>query len=167
MNSLHGEKDILKSAGHIAIAIATVVTVFLAQASAQAPDSVPDTVGVAWRSRAEAATKKLAAPGLDKCDMGLERAFQESAEVISGKQRSFGLHVTIDGQTMVASYTYIGQRLNAFMLVELPSEWLAVQKTESKALNILVQNANCTFDLCTNDPFTTGLCAEHPAPLQQ
>ena len=154
----------LNSAGHIAIAIATVVTIFLAQASAQAADSVPDTVAAAWRARAGAATKKLAAPGLDKCDMGLERAFQESVETTSGKQRSFGLHVTIDGQTMVASYTYVGQRLDAFTLAELPPEWFAVQKAESKALNILVQNSNCTFDLCTNDPFTTGLCAERPAP---
>jgi len=154
----------LKSAGRIAIAIASIVTVFLAQASAQAADSAPDAVAVAWKSRAGAATKKLAAAKLDKCDMGLERAFQESVETASGKQRSFGLHVTIDGQTMAASYTYVGQRLNAFMLVELPPEWLAVQKAESKALNILVQNSNCTFELCTNDPFTTGPCAEHPAP---
>jgi hypothetical protein len=154
----------LNSAGRIVIVIASIVTVFLAQASAQGPDSVPDTVAAAWRSRAEAATKKLAAPRLDKCDIGLERAFQESVEATSGKQRSFGLHVTIDGQTMVASYTYVGQRLSVFMLVELPPEWLAVQKTESRALNILVQNSNCTFDLCTNDPLTTGLCAEHPAP---
>jgi hypothetical protein len=152
----------LNSAGQIAIAITSVVTIFLAQASAEAADLTPDTVTVVWRARAEAATKKLAAPGLDKCDMGLERAFQESVETTSGRQRSFGLHVTIDGQTMVASYTYVGQRLNAFMLVELPPEWLAVQKAESKALNILVQNSSCTLDLCTNDPFTTGLCAEHP-----
>jgi hypothetical protein len=154
----------LNSAGKIAVAIASVITIFLAQASAQAPESVPDTVAAAWKSRAEAATKKLAAAKLDKCDMGLERAFQESVETTSGKQRSFGLHVTVDRQTMVVSYTYVGQRLNAFMLVELPPEWLAVQKTESKALSILVQNSNCTFDFCTNDPFTTGLCAEHPAP---
>lgn len=154
----------LKSVGHIAIAIATVVTVFLSQASAQAPDSAPDPVAAAWKSRAAAAAKKLAAPGLDKCDMGLERAFQESVETTSGKQRSFGLPVTVDGETMVVSYTYVGQRLNAFMLVELPPDWLAVQKPESKALTILVQNSNCTFDLCTNDPFTTGLCPEHPAP---
>jgi hypothetical protein len=149
----------LNSAGQIAITIATVVTIFLAQASAQAPD----TVAAAWKSRAGAAAKKLAAPGLDKCDTGLERAFQESVETTSGKQRSFGLHVTIDGQTMVASYNYVGQRLNAFMLVELPPEWLAVQKAESKTLNILVQNSGCTFDLCTNDPFATGPCGEHPA----
>lgn len=154
----------LNSAGRIAIAIASIVTIFLTQVPAQAADLAPDSVAAAWKSRAEAATKKLAAPGLDKCDMGLERAFQESVEATSGKQRSFGLHVTIDGQTMVAFYTYVGQRLNAFMLVELPPEWLAVQKTGSKSLNILVPNSNCIFDLCTSDPFTTGPCAEHPAP---
>jgi len=151
------------SAGRIAIAIATVVTIFLAQAPVQAADPAPDPVAAAWKFRAGAATKKLAAPGLDKCDTGLERAFQEPVETTSGKQRSFGLHVTIDGQTMVASYTYVGQRLSSFMLVELPPEWLVVQKSESKALNILVQNSNCTFDLCTNDPFITGPCGEHPA----
>jgi hypothetical protein len=162
LSYLHRETDMLNSAGQIAIAIASVVTIFLAQASAQAPDSVPDAVATAWKSRSEAATKKLASAKLDKCDMGLEVAFQEAAETTSGKQRSYGLHVTIDGQTMVVSYTYVGQRLNAFMLVELPPEWLAVQKAESKALNVLVQNSNCTFDLCTNDPFSTGLCTGHP-----
>jgi len=154
----------LNSAGQIVIAIATVVTIFLAQASVQAADPAPDPVAAAWKSRAGAATKKLAATKLDKCDTGLELAFQEAAETTSGKQRSFGLNVTIDGQTMVASYIYAGQRLNSFMLVELPPEWLAVQKTESKSLNILVQNSNCTFDLCTNNPFTTGPCGERPAP---
>jgi hypothetical protein len=154
------EKVMLNSAGQIALTIAIVVTIFLAQAPAQAADSAPDAVAAAWRSRSEAATKKLATQKLDKCDTGLEQAFQESVETTSGKRRSFGLHVTIDGQTMIASYAYVGQQLDAFMLIELPPEWIAVQKTESRKLNILVQNSNCTFDLCTNDPF----CTERPAP---
>ena len=144
----------------IAAAMVCVVTVFLSQSPAQPLDSTPDSVGKAWRSRAEAATKKLASPGLDKCDKGVEVAFQGSIETTSGKQRSFDLQIEIDGQTMVGYYSYAGQRLTAFVLVELPPGWLAVQKTDSKTLNILVEASNCTFDICTDDPFTTGPCAE-------
>ena len=144
----------------IAIAMACVVTIFLAQSPAQTTDSAPDSVGNAWRSRAEAATKKLATPGLDKCDKAVELAFQHPNEVTSGKKRSFELLIEIDRQAMVASYSYVGQQLTSFVLIVLPPEWLAVQKIESKTLNILVEGSNCTFDLCTNDPFITGPCAE-------
>lgn len=147
----------------IAIAMVSVATIFLAQSPAQAAGSAPDIVGNAWRSRAEAATKKLATPGLDKCDKGIESAFQHPKESTSGNLRSFELNIDIDGQTMVASYSYVGQRLSAFVLVELPSEWQAVQKTESKTLSILVESSNCAFDFCTNDPFITGPCAEQRA----
>lgn len=143
----------------IAIALACVVTLFLSQSPAQTPDPAPDPVGKAWKSRAEAATKKLAKPGLDKCDKAFELAFQNSNEVNTGKLRSFELLIEIDNQSMVASYSYAGQRLTSFVLILLPPDWLAVQKAESKALNILVEGSNCTFDLCTNDPFTTGPCA--------
>ena len=144
----------------IATAIVCVATLFLSQSPAQTPDSAPDLVGNAWRSRSEVATKKLATPGLDKCDKALELAFQHPNEVTSGKQRSFELLIEIDSQAMVASYSYVGQRLTSFVLIVLPPEWLAVQKAESKTLNILVEGSNCTFDLCTNDPFITGPCAE-------
>ena len=144
----------------IAIAMVCVVTIFLAQSSAQTPDSAPDLVGNAWRSRAEVATKKLAAPGLDKCDKAVELAFQHPNEVNLGKQRSFELLIEIDRQAMVASYSYVGQQLTSFVLIVLPSGWLAVQKIESKTLNIIVEGSNCTFDLCTNDPFITGPCVE-------
>lgn len=144
----------------IATAMVCVVTLFLAQSPAQTPDSAPDSVGKAWKSRAEAATKKLATPGLDKCDKGLELAFQHPNEVTSGKERSFELMIEIDRQAMVASYSYEGKRLTSFALLALPPGWLAVQKTDSKTLNILVTRSNCSFDLCTNAPFTTGPCAE-------
>jgi len=144
----------------IATAMVCVVTVFLAQSPAQTTVSAPDSVGKAWISRAEAATKKLASPGLDKCDKGVEAAFQHSIESTSGKQRSFDLQIEIDGQTMVGYYSYAGQRLTAFVLVELPPGWLAVQNADSKTLNILVEGSNCTFDICTSDPFTTGPCTE-------
>ena len=139
----------------IAAAIACVVTLFLSQSPAQTSDSV----GNAWRSRAEAATKKLAKPGLDKCDKAVELAFQNPNEVNTGRLRSFELLIEVDDQSMVASYSYAGQRLTSFVLILLPPDWLAVQKAESKTLNILVEDSNCTFDLCTNDPFTTGPCA--------
>jgi len=144
----------------IAAAIVCVITLFVSQSPAQTPDSTSDPVGNAWKTRAEVATKKLAAPGLDKCDKAVELAFQSPNVVTSGKQRNFELLIDIDGLAMVASYSYTGQQLNSFVLIVLPPEWLAVQKTDSKTLNVLVADSNCTFDLCTNDPFTPGPCAE-------
>ena len=145
---------------HIVSAMVCVVTLFLAQSPAQTPDPAPDSVGKAWKTRTESAMKKLAAPGLDKCDKGLELAFQYPNEVTTGTQRSFELLIDIDGQAMVASYSYEGKRMSTFALLALPPGWLAVQKADSKTLNILVTGSNCSFDLCTNDPFTTGPCAE-------
>jgi hypothetical protein len=142
------------------MAMISLVTVFLTQSPAQAADTTPDIVGNAWRARAAAATKKLATPGLDKCDKAIELAFMHPTESTSGNLRGFELNIDIDGQTMVASYSYIGERLNAFVLIELPPDWQAVQKTESKTVNFLIESSNCTFDLCTKDPFTTGPCAE-------
>jgi len=144
----------------IAAAMVCLVTVFLAQSPAQALDPAADIVGKAWKTRAEAATKRLATAGLDKCDKGLELAFQQPNEVASGKQRSYELPIEIDNQSMVASYTYAGQQLTSFALLALPPGWLAVQNTGSKTLNILVAGSGCSFDLCTNDPFTAGPCAE-------
>ena len=143
-----------------AIALVCVGTIFMSQSSAQTVDTAPDLVGMAWKTRAETATKKLALPGLDKCNKGVELAFQQLREVTSGKKRNFELKIEIDKQEMVASYSYEGQRLDSFVLLDLPQGWLAVQKTNSKTLNILVSDSNCSFDLCTNDPFTAGPCAE-------
>src|SRR6266567_4550656 len=127
----------------IAVAVVCVVTIFLAQSPAQTVDSAPDIAGKAWKARAEAATKKLAASGLDKCDKGLELAFQQPNEVTSGIHRNFELMIEIDKEAMVASYSYEGQRLTSFVLLALPPGWLAVQKTDSKTLNILVSDSNC------------------------
>jgi len=131
----------------------------LSESSVQAIDTAPDPVGLAWKTRAETATKKLALPGLDKCDKGVELAFQQLREVTLGKKRNFELMVGIDRQEMVAAYSYEGQRLDSFVLLALPPGWLAVQKTDSKRLNILVADANCSFEFCMNDPFTAGPCA--------
>ena len=142
----------------IAGALAVVATVLLAQSPVTAANAAPDTVGKAWKARAEAAKKKLAAPGLDKCDKGLALAFQHPEETNSEKLRSFTLMVNIDGQTLAATYAYTGERLISFLLYELPLEWLAEQKTDSKTLRIIVESAKCSFDLCTNDPFSPGPC---------
>lgn len=151
----------VRTSKNIALALASAASIFLTQLPAQAADTTPDPVGKAWKARAEAATKKLANPaGLDKCDKAVELAFQNPNLVTEGKKRSFELQIDIDKQSMVASYTYEGQQLGSFAVVELPLDWLAVLKPDSKALNILVQGAGCAFDLCTIDPFTTGPCAD-------
>ena len=144
----------------IAVAMVCLITIFSVQAQAQPAVPAPDIVGNAWKARAEAAAKRLATPGLDKCDKGLELAFQEPNEVTSGKQRSFELLIEIGNEAMAASYTYAGPKLTSFALLALPPGWLAVQNTDSKTLNILVAASGCSFDLCTNDPFASGSCAE-------
>jgi len=141
------------------IAMVCVGTIFLSQSSAQPVAKTPDPVGRAWKIRAETATRKLALPGLDKCDKGVELAFQQFREVTLSKKRNFELMIEIDKEEMVASYSYEGQRLDSFVLLALPPGWLAVQKTDSKTLNILVADSNCSFDLCMNNPFTAGPCA--------
>jgi hypothetical protein len=143
-----------------AMAMVCVGTIFLFQSSAQSVVAAPDLVGMAWKTRAETATKKLALPGLDKCDKGVELAFQQYQEVALGNKRNFALMIEIDKQAMVASYTYEGQLLDSFVLRDLPQGWIVVQKTGSKTLNILVEDSNCSFALCTNDPFTAGACLE-------
>lgn len=164
MTGWKGEVKVLTIYKQIALAVAGVAAVFLAQSPpVLASDSAPDVVRKAWSARAATAAKKLAAPGLDKCDKGVEGAFRYPDETTSGKLRSFKLTVDIDGEEMVASYSYAGQRLDAFILDELPPGWLAELKTESKTLRIIVERSNCTFALCTNDPFISGACAEQPA----
>lgn len=143
----------------IAVSTVCLITIFSVQAQAQPAVPAPDLVGNAWKARAESATKKLVAAGLDKCDKGLEAAFQQPNEVVSGRQRSFELLIEIDNQAMVASYTYEGPRMTSFALLAVPPGWLAVQKPENRALNILIAAANCSFELCTIDPFASGACA--------
>lgn len=145
---------------HIAIAVVCLVTVFLSQSSAQPPGPAADAIGTAWKARASAATKRLGTAGLDKCDKGLELAFQQFNEVTSGRQRSFELLIEIDNQAMVASYTYEDPRMTSFALLAVPPGWLVVQKPDNRALNILIAAANCSFELCTIDPFASGACAE-------
>lgn len=144
----------------LATALACITTLFLTHAPAESAAPAPDLAGKAWKARSESAAKKLASPGLDKCDKGVERAFQQPNEVTAGTKRSYELQIEIDKEEMVASYTYDGQRLTSFALLALPPGWLVVQKTDSRALNILVTGANCSFDLCPRDPLTTGPCTD-------
>ena len=148
-----------------ALAMVCAGTLFVAQSLALAADTTPDPVGTAWKARAETAKKKLALPGLDKCDKGIELSFKQPNEVTSGAKRSFELLIEIDGQAMVASYSYEGQRLSSFVLLALPPGWLALQKTDSKTLSVLVPELNCSFDLCTDDPFTPEPCPEQRKPV--
>lgn len=150
----------LKIFKRTALAMVCVGTVFLSQSPAQPVTTTPDPVGMAWKTRAETATRKLALPGLDKCDKGVELAFQQLREVTLGKKRNFELLIEVDKQEMVASYSYEGQRLNSFVLLALPPGWIAVQKTDSRILSIIVSDSNCSFDLCITDPVTIGPCAE-------
>jgi hypothetical protein len=159
MTSVKGETEMVKAYKQVLLVAMCSVVVFQSQSSARAAGSAPDSVGKAWSDRAAAATKKLAAPGLDKCDKGVEEAFQYPEETTSGNLRSFNLMIDIDGQEMVVSYSYVGQLLKAFILDELPPGWLAEQKTDSKTLKIIVESSKCTFELCTNDPFVSGQCA--------
>lgn len=118
-----------------------------------------DAVDKAWQQRAEQARKKLAGPGLDECDKGLERAFASVKQMPSNDdQRAYALNIEVAGQTMQAAYFYNGAQLTDFMLVSLPQSWMAKQKTNSKLLSILVMKANCALDLCTDDPFSGGAC---------
>jgi len=144
----------------IAIAMFCMLTVLSALPAGASAAAAPDPVENGWLTRAGIATKRLASPGLDKCDSGVELAFQQFNPVTAGTQRSFELMIEIDKQSMVASYTYEGPRLISFTLLSLPPEWLAVQKPDSKGISILVQGSGCSFDLCTNDPFATGACAK-------
>lgn len=148
----------LRVCKQIAVALVCGVTIFPVLSFAQPAAPAPDPVSTAWKARAAAATKRLATARLDKCDQALELAFQHPNEVNSDTQRNFELLVEIDDQAMVASYSYTGQRLTSFILMALPPGWLAVQNTDSTTLNLLVTASGCSFDLCTNDPFTIGPC---------
>jgi hypothetical protein len=139
------------------------VTTLSVQSPAQTAAPAPDPVGNAWKARAEVAATRLAAAGLDACDKAVELAFLKPNQVTSGSQRNFELLIEIDSQAMVASYSYSGQRLTSFALLALPPGWLAVQKGDSRNLNLLVTGSGCSFNLCTVDPFPAGACAEQPA----
>lgn len=118
-----------------------------------------DDLKDAWNARAESAEIKLKGPGLDACDKAYEHAFASSTERMAGTQRSFNLTFDIGTERMRAAYVYDGNRLSGFLIVALPPRWLTVQKMDGKTLSVLVQEAQCAFDLCTDDPFALGPCS--------
>jgi hypothetical protein len=111
-----------------------------------------------WAQRADTAAKRLVAPGLDACDMAVERAFEAVKKSIAENFQLFGLQVDISGNTLNAAYLYKDGKLAAFQLYKLPSRWAAKQRVGSKTLSIFVADSNCAFDLCTDDPFASGPC---------
>lgn len=135
--------------------LAVAVALFGAIASPAKADDLKD----AWHERAESAEIKLKAPGLDACDKAYEQAFASSTERTAGTQRTFNLTFDIGTGRMSAAYVYDGNRLSGFLLAALPPRWLAVQKAGGKTLSILIQEAQCAFDLCTDDPFAVGPCS--------
>ena len=143
------------------IALAVVI-IFLATFSVRIADSALDDIGRQWKDRAEAASKRLATSELDECDKAVERAFQDVKESVSGAKRIFELKINISDQTMVVYYSFEGQRLGDFVLGTLPPGWVAIQKTDSKTISILVGKSDCAFDLCTSNPFIIGPCTEGP-----
>ncbi len=122
-------------------------------------DSNGDQISNAWRQRSLLAAKKLAGPGLDACDRGLELAFQHPKEFMAGTLRTYELTVQVSNQTLLASYSYKGQKLASFELIFLPPGWIARQRVDSKTLSILVGTADCALDFCTNNPFASGPCS--------
>lgn len=146
------------------IFLASIVILGAVVRPAAAGTATPDPVSAAWRARAKLAAKKLAGPGLDACDRGVELAFQHPEEKVSGNRRDFILAIEVDGKTMLVTYSYETQRLEAFGILALPPGWLALQKAGSKTLTVLLSSASkCALDLCTDDPTAGGPCAEKRA----
>ncbi len=153
-----GKEAIMKYKKKLLITLLAMTVTALSLKAAVTAAPADDELVKSWAKRASTAKKRLAAPGLDACDMAVERAFQRVKESTTGKFRSFGLQVDISGKVLTASYSYRDGRLVSFELITLPGRWIARQRAESKTLSILVPDANCAFDLCTSDPFAAGPC---------
>jgi hypothetical protein len=151
------------SPSRILLIFTSMVVLGAGDQPARAAETEPDAIGKAWRARAALAAKKLAGPGLDACDRGVEAAFQHPSEKVSGNQRSFLLTIEVGDQAMMVSYSYEGQRLDSFAIVALPARWFALQKADSKTLTVLLGSGKCALDLCTNDPLIDGPCVEKRA----
>ena len=126
---------------------------------ASSTQAAPDELAHRWADRSALASKQLAEPGLDACDMALHRAFEHPKQADYPPFRTFDLAADIGDQTMKVSYSYRHGRLASFQLVSLPPNWIARQRTGSKTLSILVAPARCAMDFCTDDPFVLGACA--------
>lgn len=113
----------------------------------------------AWQSRSKLATDKLKQPNLDACDVAVEKAFQNAVGRQSDGLTIYELNIQIGNQTMKAAYSYKDKFLNDFLLINLPSRWLAHQSPNSQLFSVVVANSNCAFDLCVNNPFSASSCS--------
>lgn len=119
-----------------------------------------DEVDKAWKARAERAAKKLAQPGLDECDRAVEVAFQ-NAKVESKGGRLYPLEIHIGTERLLVGYHYEGTKLKDFSLYGVPAKWMVHQPVASKTISVVLGDGpRCAFDLCSNDPFSDGPCAE-------
>jgi hypothetical protein len=143
--------------GHISIRW-LLVTILLLPLTHAVANTNGDPIANAWRQRAQVAAKKLAEPGLDACDRGIELAFQKAKESTTGTIRTYELLVQVSKQTLRAAYSYEGQKLSSFELISLPPNWFARQRVDSKTLSIIVGTANCAMDFCTDNPLVPGSC---------
>ena len=131
----------------------------LASSAAQAANGAE----ASWKSRAELANRRLAAPALlDACDKALEQAFKKAKVDLADNGTLYSLEIVIDGATALVTYAYFRSGdLDSFAVVSLPPGWVVYQKTKSKTLRFIVPgSAKCAFDLCTDGPTAEGRCAE-------
>jgi hypothetical protein len=122
-----------------------------------------DPVARGWSARAALATQRLAGGGLDVCDRALERAFQGAKLETQGAKRMYLLRIEIDGDALLTTYGYDGERLEDFGVVALPPGWFLRQPAGSRTLTVLLSKKNCAFDLCPGDPFSGAPCPDAQA----
>lgn len=116
------------------------------------------SVSQAWKSRSELAAEHLKQPNLDVCDVAVEKAFQNAVGKQSNGLTMYELNIQLGNQAMRAAYTYKEIALNDFVLISLPSRWMAHQSPDSKTLSVVVVDSSCAFDLCINNPFGSAPC---------
>ena len=113
-----------------------------------------------WKSRAELATRRLAAPALlDVCDKAIEKAFQKSKPDTGEGGTLYPLEIEIEGRKALVSYNYKGGQLDSFAVLSLPSSWVMYQKPNSQTVRFVIGEAKCAFDLCANGPTPEGKCS--------
>lgn len=119
------------------------------------------SISQAWQSRSQLATDKLKQPKLDACDIAVEKAFQNAVSKRGEGLTIYELNIQIGNETMKAAYSYKDRTLKDFLLISLPSRWLAHQSPNSQLFSVVVVNSNCAFDLCVNNPLSTSSCSAH------
>jgi hypothetical protein len=98
------------------------------------------------------------ADNLDACDIAVEKAFQNVSIKQGNGQTIYELSIQLNNQTMKAGYSYKKNVLHDFLLISLPSRWMAHQSPNGKAFSVVVIDSNCALDLCINNPFGSSSC---------